>query len=166
MNYINSLPNDMIKQTLFELSVKEIMSICSSDKSIQSICNDDKFWKDYVMLKYNMPNPWKQLAKLVDKEKTITIYKNGRITKLDISDNMTLREVLDQVNFLMPGNSMYGLKLLHPFIHQDETVIKYINNKITYYSVKFRDWFTYHVADEPISKNLLYDLIWQIDVSD
>lgn len=43
MNYMKTLPNDMIKQTLFELSYKEIMSLCSTDKSINLICNDEKF---------------------------------------------------------------------------------------------------------------------------
>jgi hypothetical protein len=142
------------------------MSICSTDKNIQLICNDDKFWKDYVMLKYNMVNPWKELAKLTDKEKTITIYKNGRITKLNISAVMTLREVLNKVNILIPDNNMYGINLLNPFKSRDEVTVLYKDNKITYYNDKFRNWQLYREADEPIGKIFLYDLMWQIDVSD
>lgn len=163
-NYIHLLPKDMIKETLYELSVKDIMSICSADKTIQSICKDDQFWKEYVTLKHGMKNPWQQLAKLAENEKVITIYNNGRIIKLTIYADMSLKELLDQVNLLVPDNDMYELQLIHPFHSMDRIFIQYRNNEILYFA-DYRRYVNYFDQDKPIGNSLLYDMLWQIDVS-
>lgn len=163
---MQSLTSDVIKETLYELSVKEIMSICSTNKSIQSICNDEQFWHQYVIYKHEFNNPWKQLAKLAEKEKEITIYKNGRISKMIIYSDMTLPELFHQVNLLHPNNELYVLQLIHPFRSIERAIVSYKNNKITFFHEEFRRWVYFFDENEPLSKNLLYDMLWQIDVSD
>lgn len=162
-NPFTEIPNDTMKLILYELSVKEITLLCSTDKNIQLICNDEQFWREYVNLRHNnVINPWKELAKLSENRKVIDINYNGHITKLLIYDNMSLKEVLDQVKLMAPNKYTYQLRLTHPFKNSDHIVIMYKNNYIGYYNGS--SYTDYTKADKPIKNTLLYNNLHQIDI--
>lgn len=158
---MNTLPNDVIRATLYELSVKEIMSLCSTNQSMQSICQDERFWKQYILLNYNIKNPSQKLAKLAEKE--IIIYKNGKKRKMIITEDMSLRQILDEVDLIVPNNTIYSLDLKHPF-KQDNQFIQRIGTDIYYYNERFRSYDVYFNSNLPIGK-ILYTMLFQIDTS-
>lgn len=162
MDYTKYLPNDMLKQTLYPLPVKDIMAMCSTDTKIQSICNDEQFWKEYVLQNHNITKPWKELAKLTDNQKIINIYQLGRYYKLLISADMTLKELLNQVNLIIPNINTYKLKLKHPFHFQESVVIRYFD-KIEYFDQRGQ-YSTYYNQNYPLNHKLLYEMLYQIDV--
>lgn len=140
------------------------MSLCSTDKTIRFICNDEQIWKEYVGLKNNITKPWKELAKLTENEKTIIIYQNGRRTNLIISEEMSLKQILDAVDLIIPNNRVYSLELKDLFNMQERTFIQRIGLDLDYYNEKYRRYDVYYKQNRSIG-HLLYTMLWQIDVS-
>ena len=158
--YTRTLPLDMIRKTLYDLSVTEILSICSTDKNIQIICEDDNFWRDYILYNYKS-QPWKQLAKSYGREKIITVmYQDNILNKINISPDMSLKNVLDKLN--APNHDRFTLQLIHPFNINNDYDIYYDGNKILYY---LDDWINYN-NNYNIGDNKIYDLLWQIKIDD
>jgi hypothetical protein len=60
-NYLQTLPYEILRDTLFDLPIKDVFSLCSTDKFIQTICNDDIFWRDYIFQNYNLNEFMKEL---------------------------------------------------------------------------------------------------------
>ena len=45
MNYTQRLPNEMLKKTLYNLTVKDIINYCRTNEDAQKLCQDNTFCK-------------------------------------------------------------------------------------------------------------------------
>ena len=53
LELISLLPIEMTQKILYDLDIKSLTSICSSNKYLFVICSDDNFYENYVKLNYD-----------------------------------------------------------------------------------------------------------------
>jgi hypothetical protein len=161
IDYLKTLPYDTIKDILYNSSVDEINSLCSTDKYIQRICNDENFWKQYVFNKHGITNCCKRVAQQF--EKTIPIYKYRReyIRSIVIIPEMTLRQVLNEVLKVDEYSDYYEFYIKRLFDSPSSYTIRYENN-IIYFRNKFGNYSKYTEETKSINDIGLYDILLNI----
>ena len=167
--YSSQLPLDIIRRQLYELSVNDIMSLCTTEKYIQVICNDDRFWREYVITRYNITHPWKQLARLYEREKPITVYDDNQdmiIGKIIINPEMNLADIINEIRNMVPEEDpeLFTIQFSNPLRSMDTYSIKYERGEIFYLNEYNKQWYIYN--NNNIGEDKMYDLIWQIRIND
>ena len=147
IEYLTTLPHEIVKKTLFNMPIKDILSLCSTDKYIQSVCKDDLFWKDYIYRTYNITATetaiwtesitlgllsWKQIASgYIDGKPLLINDGNDNIEIISITPNMKLSDILDKFVNIFPNADRFDIYIDNPFntaIDEDSYFIKYVKN--------------------------------------
>lgn len=133
ISYFKTLPLDFLKEEILSnFSVDDIISLCNTEKYFKQIC-DYQFWEKYIMKNFNDNvyeiEYWDDklydnksitlalLAKAYEKGKPILLTKINStfITLISVTIHMTLFDIFDIINEIIPNTDKLILSLRIPF---------------------------------------------------
>ena len=158
IDYLKTLPIEMIEKALLNLSVDDLHKLCSTDTYINQLCKDENYWINRLMKKYNKsgyeleiewgssfqfyPSIWwddveyaYEHGKPVLLSNTYGGYDRRPDSKdyvISIVPQMTMKDVLNIVNRKFPNNKEITVTLFLPFVGQESFHIRYNNDEILF----------------------------------
>ena len=102
---LNELPIVQLKDILANLTVKEILLLCTTNKKFNAACKEESFWKNKVFSDYGIEKKygttWKETAQRMSQINMINMNKkwiDGQTYK-ELFD-MAIREITDELNVI------------------------------------------------------------------
>nr|QBK93714.1 MAG: F-box domain protein [Pithovirus LCPAC406] len=102
---LNELPIVQLKDILANLTVKEILLLCTTNKKFNAACKEESFWKNKVFSDYGIEKKygatWRKTAQRMSQINMINMNKkwtNGRTYK-ELFD-MAMQEIADELNVM------------------------------------------------------------------
>jgi hypothetical protein len=106
-NYIELLPDELLKKQLFELNIDDVVSFCKINDKAYSLSQQSTFWKDYLI--HNYESHFKKVMNVEIKYKSPELYAKftyGRpisiglhIEKGDLEWQGLYQSIINNTNF-------------------------------------------------------------------
>lgn len=122
---LNELPSSQLRNVFSNLSVKNILILCSVNQTFNTACNEESFWRLRVLDDYGIEkkygDTWRETAIIMDKVNMINLNDKW-------IDNRTYREILD--DSLQNGTDIIMrllFKYLDPYVNHSEDDICHLH---------------------------------------
>nr|QBK92611.1 MAG: hypothetical protein LCPAC401_02490 [Pithovirus LCPAC401] len=117
---LNKLPIVQLQSILADLTVKEILLLCTTNKKFDVACKEESFWKNKVFSDYGIEKKygttWKETAQRMSQINMINMNKkwiDGQTYK-ELFD-MAIREITDELNVIRMTEIEKFIKDIPPF---------------------------------------------------